>query len=52
MAAAAARLQLDLFFPEPPHALLRDDAGQRHSRLALEHELDRDVVPLVQVLVR
>ena len=51
VAASAVGPQLDLPLTEPPDALVRDDARQRHPGLALELELDLDVVPLEQALL-
>ena len=52
MATASLRPQLELLFPQAPDPLMGHDLRKRHSGLALEHELDRGVVSLEQVLVR
>ena len=51
VATRAVWPQLDLPLPEPPDAVVDDDVRQRHPGLALELDLDPDVVPLEQVLV-
>src|SRR4029077_14940915 len=49
MATAAVWPELALLVADPTDLLVGDDVRQRNSRLALEHELDPDVVAFDEI---